>query len=63
MLSSFFQSYKSLKAFLSHKGWNEREGLKEAIFQILPTVRLRIPKLWAKIELLEKTVSPILTSS
>ena len=60
MLCSFFQSYKSLKAFLSHQGWNEREGLREAIF---PTVRLRIPQLWAKIQLLEKTVPPILTSS
>lgn len=56
MLCSFFQSYKSVKAFLPHQGWNEREGLREVIFQILLTVRLRIPKLWAKIELLEKTI-------
>ena len=63
MLCSLFQSYKSVKAFLPHQGWNEREGLTEVIFQTLLTVRLRIPKLWAKIELLEKTSPPILTSS
>lgn len=63
MLCSFFQSYKSVKAFLPHQWWNEREGLREIIFQIRLTVRSRIPKLWTKIELLEKTVPPILTSS
>lgn len=56
-------SSPTVKAFLPHQGWNEREGLREVIFQTLLTVRLRIPKLWAKIELLENTSPPILTSS
>ena len=50
----FFLFYKSVKTFPLHWGWSKKEALREATFQILLRVRSNFPKLWVKIELLER---------
>lgn len=48
-----FLFYKSVKIFPLHWGWSEKE-LREVTFQILLRVKSNFPKLWVKIELLER---------